>query len=69
MSSLFITIPTILLVLWLLAMVTAYPIGGFMHLLLTIVFVAILLRFARTAGLGTKEKDQRGSGRDPTETH
>ena len=69
MSSLFITIPIILLVLWLLAMVTAYPIGGLMHFLLAIVFVAILLRVARTAGLGTKEKDQRGSSRDPSQTH
>ena len=38
------TIAVILLVMWLLGMVTAYTIGGFIHVLLVIAIVMILVR-------------------------
>jgi Family of unknown function (DUF5670) len=38
------TIFVILLVLWLLGMVTAYTLGGFVHLLLVIAVVVVLIR-------------------------
>jgi hypothetical protein len=38
------TIFVILLVLWLLGMVTAYTLGGFIHLLLVIAVVVVLIR-------------------------
>lgn len=38
------TIAVILVVLWLLGMVTAYTLGGFIHILLVIAIIAVLLR-------------------------
>jgi hypothetical protein len=38
------TIFVILLVLWLLGMVTAYTIGGFIHILLVIAVIVIVIR-------------------------
>ena len=38
------TIAVILLLLWLLGMVTAYTISGFIHLLLVIALIAVLIR-------------------------
>lgn len=38
------TIAVILVVLWLLGIVTAYTMGGFIHLLLVIAIIAVLLR-------------------------
>lgn len=38
------TIAVILLVMWLLGMVTAYTVGGFIHILLVIAIVVILVR-------------------------
>jgi len=37
------TIAVILVILWLLGMVTAYTLGGFIHVLLVIAIVVILL--------------------------
>ena len=38
------TIAVILIVLWLLGVVTAYTMGGFIHILLVIAIVVVLLR-------------------------
>lgn len=38
------TIAVVLIILWLLGLVTAYTLGGFIHILLVIAVVAILLR-------------------------
>jgi hypothetical protein len=38
------TIAVILVVLWLLGVVTAYTMGGFIHVLLVIAIVVVLLR-------------------------
>ena len=38
------TVAVILLILWLLGMVTAYTIGGFVHILLIIAIIMILIR-------------------------
>ena len=38
------TIAVVLIILWLLGMVTAYTMGGFIHILLVIAIVIILLR-------------------------
>jgi len=38
------TIAVVLLVLWLLGMVSAYTVGGFIHVLLVIAIVVVLLR-------------------------
>jgi hypothetical protein len=38
------TIAVVLIVLWLLGMVSAYTMGGFIHVLLVIAIVVILLR-------------------------
>ena len=38
------TIAVILLILWLLGLVSAYTLGGFIHILLVIAVVVILLR-------------------------
>ena len=38
------TIFTILLVMWLLGMVTAYTFGGFLHILLVAAIAAVLIR-------------------------
>ncbi|WP_342618124.1 lmo0937 family membrane protein [Rhodoferax sp. GW822-FHT02A01] len=41
------TIAIILLVLWALGMVTAYTMGGFIHILLVIAVVVVLIRVIR----------------------
>ena len=38
------TLAVILVVLWLLGMVTAYTLGGFIHTLLVIAIIVVLLR-------------------------
>ena len=38
------TIAVVLIILWLLGLVTAYTLGGFIHILLVIAIVMILLR-------------------------
>ena len=38
------TIAVVLLILWLLGLVSAYTLGGFIHILLVIAIVVILLR-------------------------
>ena len=38
------TIAVILLIMWLLGIVTAYTLGGFIHLLLVVAIVAVLIR-------------------------
>lgn len=38
------TIALILLVLWLLGMVSSYTLGGFVHILLVLAFIAVLVR-------------------------
>ncbi len=38
------TIAVVLLILWLLGLVSAYTLGGFIHILLVIAIVIILLR-------------------------
>jgi hypothetical protein len=43
-SNMLWTIAVVLLVLWLLGMVTAYTMGGLIHLLLVIAIVIVLLR-------------------------
>jgi hypothetical protein len=39
-----VTIAVILIVLWLLGIVTAYTLGGFIHLLLIVAIIMILIR-------------------------
>ncbi|MBT9589387.1 MAG: lmo0937 family membrane protein [Thiobacillus sp.] len=41
------TIAVILIILWLLGLVSAYTLGGFIHILLVIAVVVILLRLIR----------------------
>ena len=41
------TIAIILVVLWLLGMVSAYTMGGFIHLLLVLAVIAILVRLVQ----------------------
>ena len=41
------TIAVILLVLWLLGLVTAFTLGGFIHILLVVAIVMILIRLIR----------------------
>jgi hypothetical protein len=38
------TIALVLIILWLLGLVTAYTLGGFIHILLVIAIVVVLLR-------------------------
>jgi hypothetical protein len=38
------TIAVVLLVLWLLGLITAYTLGGFIHVLLVIAIIVVLLR-------------------------
>jgi len=38
------TIVALLLILWLLGMVSAYTLGGFVHILLVIAVIAVLVR-------------------------
>jgi hypothetical protein len=39
------TIVVILLVLWLLGLVTAYTVGGFIHILLVIAVIVLVIQF------------------------
>jgi hypothetical protein len=41
------TIAVILLLLWLLGMISAYTIGGFIHVLLVLAIIVVLLRVIR----------------------
>lgn len=41
------TIVIILVVLWLLAMITSYTLGGFIHLLLVLAIIIVLIRVIR----------------------
>jgi len=41
------TIAVILIILWLLGVVTAYTIGGFIHVLLVIAIIMILIRLIK----------------------
>jgi hypothetical protein len=41
------TIAIILIVLWLLGIVTAYTMGGFIHILLVVAIIVILVRVIR----------------------
>ncbi len=41
------TIAVVLIILWLLGMVTAYTMGGFIHILMVIAIVVVLLRVIR----------------------
>jgi hypothetical protein len=41
------SIIVVLLILWLLGVVTAYTLGGFIHILLVIAVIAVLLRLIR----------------------
>jgi Family of unknown function (DUF5670) len=38
------TIAVLLIVLWLLGMITAYTLGGFIHILLVVAIIVILVR-------------------------
>jgi hypothetical protein len=38
------TLAVILLILWLLGLVTAYTLGGFIHILLVVAIIVILIR-------------------------
>ena len=42
-----VTIAVILLILWLLGLVTAYTLGGFIHILLVVAIIMILIRLIR----------------------
>ena len=45
------TVAVVLLILWALGMVSAYTIGGFIHILLVVAVVMILVRLIRGRGL------------------
>lgn len=45
------TVAIVLLILWALGMVSAYTLGGFIHVLLVIAVVMILLRLIRGRGI------------------
>ena len=42
--DLLLTLAVILLILWLLGLVTAYTLGGFIHILLVVAIIVILIR-------------------------
>lgn len=42
-----ILIATILVVLWILGLVTAYTMGGFIHILIVVAIIAVLVRIIR----------------------
>jgi hypothetical protein len=44
-------IATILIVLWLLGIVTAYTMGGFIHILLVVAIIVVLVRIIRGNGV------------------
>ena len=41
------TIAVILIILWLLGVVTAYTLGGFIHILLVVAIIMVLIRLIR----------------------
>ena len=41
------TIAVVLIILWLLGVVTAYTIGGFIHILLVVAIIMILIRLIK----------------------
>ncbi|MDP3668705.1 MAG: lmo0937 family membrane protein [Telluria sp.] len=45
------TIAVILLILWLLGLVTAYTVGGFIHILLVVAVIMILVRLISGRGI------------------
>ncbi|MFT5642960.1 MAG: hypothetical protein ACI83P_000494 [Janthinobacterium sp.] len=45
------TIAVVLIILWLVGLVTAYTIGGFIHILIVIAVIMILLRIIKGRGL------------------
>ncbi len=45
------TVAVVLVVLWLLGFVSAYTLGGFIHILLVIAVIVILIRVIRGRGL------------------
>ena len=45
------TIAVILIILWLLGLVTAYTMGGFIHILLVIAIVVIIIRLIQGRGV------------------
>ncbi|MFZ6862713.1 lmo0937 family membrane protein [Undibacterium sp. Ji67W] len=45
------TIAVVLIILWLVGMVSAYTIGGFIHVLLVIAVIMILLRLISGRGI------------------
>ena len=45
------TIAILLIILWALGLITAYTIGGFIHILLVIAVVVILIRLIRGRGV------------------
>ncbi|MBC3863355.1 lmo0937 family membrane protein [Undibacterium jejuense] len=45
------TIAVVLIILWLIGMVSAYTIGGFIHVLLVIAVIMILLRLISGRGI------------------
>lgn len=45
------TIAVVLLILWVLGLVTAYTMGGFIHILLVVAIIIVLLRIIRGSRL------------------
>ena len=45
------TIAVVLIILWLLGMVTAYTIGGFIHILIVIAVIMVLVRLIGGRGV------------------
>lgn len=45
------TVAIVLVILWALGMVSAYTIGGFIHVLLVIAVVVVLIRLIRGRGI------------------
>ena len=46
-NTMLLTIGIILIILWLVGVITAYTIGGFIHILLVIAIIVVLLRIIR----------------------
>lgn len=49
--AMLITIAVILVVLWLLGLVSAYTVGGFLHILLVIAVIMLLVRLIQGRGV------------------
>ncbi len=52
-----VTIAAILVVLWLLGLVTAYTLGGFIHLLLVVAIIMVLVRLIQGPDSWVDEDD------------